>query len=83
MKKNKDLAELSLNELYVVKKKSKTILTVIGIFTIIACGVLVFLATKTKNYALLAITCGIFFPLLPIMARLGQIEKEIKKRNGE
>ena len=81
MKNSKKLSELTVNELYAEKKKSKGILTGFGIVMIIACAILVFLAAKSKNYALIVIACGSFMGLLPMMTRLGQIEKEIKNRN--
>lgn len=74
----KNLSDLTLSELYTEKNKSKRILTGLGIVMLIACGTLVAVAIKSKNYALVAVACGSFMTLLPTMARLGQIEKEIK-----
>ena len=80
MTKTKKLTELTLNELNTEKKKVKGILTGIGIVMIIACVILITVAVKSKNYALIAVAIGSFITLLPIMTRLGQIEKEIKNR---
>lgn len=80
MTKNKKLSELTLNELNTEKKKTKGILTGIGIVMIIACIILIVVAIKSKNYALIAVASGSFITLLPIMTRLGQIDKEIKTR---
>ncbi len=80
MAKNKKISELSLNELYVEKKKSKGILIGFGIVIIIACGILFFLAVKNENYALMAVATGSFITFIPSISRLGQIEKEIKNR---
>ncbi|CAM3962358.1 Redox-active disulfide protein 2 [Flavobacterium branchiophilum] len=80
MTKNKKLTELTLNELNTEKKKVKGILTGLGIVMIIACVILIACAVKSKNYALIAVASGSFITLLPIMTRLGQIEKEIKNR---
>jgi hypothetical protein len=44
---------------------------------------LVFLAAKSENFALIAVASGSFITLLPILIRLGQIEKEIKNREQE
>ena len=80
MTKTKKLTELTLSELNTEKKKVKGILTGIGIVMIIACVILITVAVKSKNYALIAVASGSFITLLPIMTRLGQIEKEIKTR---
>ena len=80
MTQGNNLSELTVNELYAEKKKSKGILTGFGIVMLVACATLVFVAVKSKNYALIAVACGSFTTLLPVMARLGQIEKEIKNR---
>jgi hypothetical protein len=45
---------------------------------IIACVILIAVAVKSKNYALIAVASSCFITLLPIMTRLQQIEKEIK-----
>ena len=80
MTKNKELSELTLNELYAEKKKIKGILMGFGIVMIIACIILIAVAVKSKNYALIAVASGSFITLLPITTRLGQIDKEIKTR---
>lgn len=80
MTKNKNLSELTVSELYAERKRSKGILTGFGIVMLIACAILVFVAAKSKNYALIAVACSCFITLLPMMTRLGQIEKEIKNR---
>ena len=80
MTKKKKLSELTLNELYTEKKKIKGILMGFGIVMIIACIILIAVAVKSKNYALIAVASGSFITLLPITTRLGQIDKEIKTR---
>lgn len=79
--KNEKLSELTIDELYEEKKKRKIILSVIGIAMLIVCGILIFLATKNKNNLLYAVAIGCFITLMPSIAYLGQIEKEIKLRN--
>ena len=81
MTKNEKLSELTIDELYEEKKKRKRTLSVIGIAMLIVCGVLIFLATKNKDYELYAVAIGCFITLMPSIAYLGQIEKEIKLRN--
>lgn len=80
MTKSKNLPELTLNELYAEKKKSKSFLTGLGLLMIIVCIILIFVAIKSKNYAMITVACSCFITLLPMMMRLGQIEKEIKNR---
>lgn len=80
MVKNKNLSELTLNELYAEKRKSKSVLTGLGIVMLILCAILVFAAVKSKNYALIAVACGSFITLLPMTTRLTQIDAEIKNR---
>lgn len=80
MAKNKKLSGLSLDELYAEKKKRKGILTGIGIVMLIACGTLVFLAAKSRNYALIAVASSCFITLMPLIANLSQVDKEIKSR---
>ena len=76
MTKNKKLSELTLNELYAEKKKIKGILMGFGIVMIIACIILIAVAVKSKNYALIAVASGSFITLLPIMTRLGQLTRK-------
>lgn len=78
MTKNKKLSELTLNELYTEKKKTKGILSGIGVVMIIACIILIAVAVKSKNYALISVAFGSFIALFPIVTRLGQIDREIK-----
>lgn len=80
MAKNKTLAELTLDELYEEKKKRKGLLSVLGIAMIILCGILIVLAVKNKNNALIIVAGGCFITLFPVIVHLGQIEKEIKNR---
>lgn len=47
---------------------------------LVACGTLVFLAAKSKNYALIVVVIGCFITLTPLMANLAQVEKEIKNQ---
>lgn len=80
MSKNNNLEKLTLEELYAEKKKRKGILTAIGILMLIACATIVFVAINSKNYALIAVASGSFVTLIPLMANLNQVEKEIKNR---
>ncbi len=80
MIKNKEISELTLSELYQEKKKRKGVISVLVTAMIILCGVLIFGAIKSKNYALIAVACGSFVTLFPSINYLGQIEKEIKNR---
>ncbi len=80
MAKNKNLSDLTLDELYEEKKKRKGMLTIIGTTMVILCGILVFLAVKNENNALIAVASGCFITLFPGIAHLGQVDKEIKSR---
>lgn len=80
MAKNKKLSELTLDELHAEKKKRKGILTGFGILMLIACGTLVFLAAKSKNYTLITVVSGCFITLMPFIISLSQVDKEIKSR---
>lgn len=81
MANNKKLSELTLEELYIEKKKRKGILTGLGIVMLIACVIMVVVAVKSQNYALIAVACGVFVTLMPLMASLNEVEKEIKSRH--
>ncbi|SHH07426.1 hypothetical protein SAMN05444372_11426 [Flavobacterium micromati] len=83
MTKKKQLSELTLIELYIEKKKRKGIVTGLGIIMLIAIGILIIIAVKNKNNALIAIAIGCTITLMPSIAYLGQIEKEIKLRKKE
>lgn len=65
MTKNKKLSELTLEELFAEKRKRKGVLTGLGIVMLVACGILVFLVAKSKNYALIAVASGCFITLMP------------------
>ncbi len=80
MTTNKELTEFTLEELFAEKKKRKALLTGFGIVMLIACGILVFLAAESSNFALLAVPCGCFLTLMPSIVYMNQVEKEIKSR---
>ena len=80
MANSKKLSELTLEELYIEKKKRKGILTGLGIVMLIACVIMIVVAVKSENYVLIAVACGVFVTLMPLMASLNEVEKEIKNR---
>ncbi|MDR6562899.1 MULTISPECIES: hypothetical protein [unclassified Arcicella] len=82
MKENKNLAELTLEELQAKQKKAKGAVIGLGIVMAIALITLIYLATKSKNYALLAVAGGSGLTLLPSIIVLKQIETEIKSRKA-
>ncbi|MEA5256854.1 hypothetical protein VB264_03595 [Arcicella aquatica] len=82
MKENKNLTELTLEELQAKQKKAKGAVTGLGIVMAIALVTLIYLATKSENYALLAVAGGSGLTLLPSIIVLKQIETEIKARKA-
>lgn len=79
MSKSK-LSELTLEEL---EKKKKTIIGAaigLGIVTLIAFSILLYLIIKSKNVALVGVLPGSFIIFLPIFIGLSQINAEIKSR---
>jgi hypothetical protein len=80
MAKKQKLEELTLEELHSQRNKIKGALTGLGIIMLILCALIIYLAVKSGNYALIAVGSGSLITLLPIMASLGTINKEIKKR---
>lgn len=82
MKENNKLAELTLEELLIKQKKAKGAVIGLGIVMAIALATLIYLATKSKNYALLAVAGGSGLTLLPSIIALKQIETEIKSRKN-
>lgn len=82
MMKNK-LAELSLTELQERKKKMRGVVIGLGSVMVIALGILLFLAIRSKNYVLIAIIPGCLMTLFPVFISLSQLNTEIKSRQSK
>lgn len=82
MKTNTKLSELTTEELIKQQKTLKGALIGFGIVMLLACGGLLFLIIKNKNFALFAVIPGCMLTLLPAFIRLGQLNTEIKSRNS-
>lgn len=82
MKTNK-LSELPLEELHKQKNTLKSVLIAFSIVMLIACAGLLFVAIKSKNFALIAIIPGCMLTMLPNYIRFGQLNTEIKSRNSK
>ncbi len=82
MKTNK-LSELSLEELHKQKNTLKSVLIAFSIIMFLAGLGLVFMAIKSKNFALIAVLPGCMLTLLPNFIRFGQLTTEIKSRNSK
>jgi hypothetical protein len=80
MKKADDLSNLSIEQLLEKKKKLKSMCIGIAIPMVIACLTLLYLAIKTKNYALIAVAMASSITMLPGFISIGAIDNEIKKR---
>ncbi len=79
MKTNK-LSDLTLEELNKQKNSLKGVLIGLGIVTLIAYSILLYLAIKNRNFVLIAIIpCGAI-TLLPGLIRWSQLNTEIKSR---
>jgi Kef-type K+ transport system membrane component KefB len=83
MKSTEKLTELTLEQLTEKKKKLVSLSIGIAISMVIACGVLFYLAIKTKNYALMAVGMGSLITLLPVFVSVTEITKEIKRREKQ
>ena len=83
MKENNKLSELTLEELYIKKKKLTGAAIGIGIVMLIACITLIYLAIKNKNYALIGVALGCGMTFFPMFISLTQLNTEIKSRNSK
>ena len=81
MKTNK-LSELTLEELHKQKNTLKSVLIAFSIVMFLAGAGLLFMAIKSKNFALIAVIPGCMLTLLPSFIRYGQLNTEIKSRNS-
>jgi hypothetical protein len=83
MKENNKLKQLTLEELYGLKKKIKAATIGLGIVMLIACFTIIYLSITGKNYALIGVAIASPISLLPIIVNLNQINAEIKLRESE
>lgn len=75
-----EMSAMNMDQLQAAKKKSRTVLSVLGVLMVVLSAALVYYAVKSESTALLAIPICMFITLLPIGARLSRINVEIKKR---
>lgn len=80
MRKGSKLSDLSIDQLLERKDKTIQIYRILTIFMIIASAVTIYLAIKSKNYALIAVAMGSFLTLLAGYAEITKIKKEIRMR---
>jgi hypothetical protein len=80
MKSSSKLSELTLEQLTEKKKKLTSQLVSIAIAMFIIYVALFYFAIKSKNYALIAVGMGSLITLMPVFVSVGEINKEIKKR---
>ncbi len=83
MKSSEKFSELSLEQLIKRKEKLTSLSVGIAIVMLLFCGVLFYLAIKTKNYALIAVGTGSLMMQLPLFVSVNQISTEIKKRDKQ
>lgn len=83
MDKNKKLNQYTLEELHMQQKKLKSVIIGLGIVMLLACIILIYLAFKNDNYALIVVAVGSSITLLPSFIALKQIDTEIKSRNSK
>ena len=81
MKDNK-LSSLTIEELLLKKKKIKSALIGLGIVMVLAISTLIYLVSKSNNFALLPIVFSCPLTILPIFISLNQINIEIKSRKS-
>lgn len=81
MNTTKNLSKYTDAELLKTLKQTKTIVVTFGSFMLLAFIYLIYSAITSKNYALIAIACGTFVTLTPLVSKLSLIKKEIKSRN--
>lgn len=82
MPANKALSDLTIDELNKKKKKSTAVMLSFGIVMCVAIVLLVYLAFKTKKYALSGIPASLFCLFIPIYVNYAQINQEIKSRQS-
>lgn len=83
MAENKVLSQLTNEELNKKKKQSIGVMISFGIVMFIAIVVLVYLAFKTKKYALSGIAASLFCVFIPIYVNNIQINQELKSRQSK
>ncbi|CAL1518888.1 hypothetical protein MMC2321_02633 [Chitinophaga sp. MM2321] len=82
MKTNK-FSDLTINELNKQKSSLNRILLGTGIVMLILCTVLLYLISKSQNFALIAVIPCILLTMLPGIIKLSQINAEIKSRDSK
>ncbi|MFV0165429.1 hypothetical protein OBK11_04130 [Empedobacter falsenii] len=80
MNTKKNLSEYTDEELLITQKQTKNIVIIFGSFMFLAFIFFIYTAIKTSNYAFIAIGCGTSVSLMPLIAKLSMINKEIKSR---
>lgn len=81
MMKGLDLSQLTLEELKAEKKRQSKIMTKVLILLIIASGALAFFGALYENFVFVTIAPACIVIALPLMMRVGQLNKEIERRN--
>jgi uncharacterized membrane protein len=77
-----NLSEQSLESLVKQKNLLKGVAIGYGIILLVAFCLIIYVAVKKKNFALLAVFPASMIILLPILIRFGQLDKEIKLRKS-
>ena len=77
-----NLSEQSLESLVKQKNLLKGVAIGYGIILLVAFCLIIYVAIKKKNFALLAVFPASMIILLPILIRFGQLDKEIKLRKS-
>jgi uncharacterized membrane protein YhdT len=81
--KNQKFKELTLEQLYVQRKKLQSITIALAILLLIAFCVLLYFVLSTKKFVLIVPAISSFMTLLPTLIILTQINQEIKQRNSQ
>lgn len=76
-----NLANLSIDELYLKKREFKNDVLGLGVVMVIVSAITIILSIKAQNYPLIAVAiCGLQ-PAVHSLTHLKKVNKEIKKRN--
>ncbi len=80
---SKKLNELTLDELLIRKRKLKAATIGLGIVMFAAFAILIYLATKNNNFALISVGICSLIGLVPLVVANIELEKEIKSRTSK
>lgn len=81
--KNQKFKELTLEQLYALRKKLQNITIIIALFLLIAFCLLFYFAIATKKSVLIPTAIGSFATLIPSLMIINQINQEIKNKNSQ